>query len=551
MRMLSPVGRWGFASFRRRVRGMIHASAAIGALLLGNFALAQTVQPREVSAEGVVYSNLGVWDSAITAPLNPGPGLNDSEIVSVYVGPKLHTVGFGRARKNQGGAWEWTLEGTIKEPQGSQLQGDPTIVYNRITGDYVVGGIVTPPGGDVPPEGTCSVVPSRPAWARYFPARAPFSQPWEYLDHPSLGDVYEPYMVGGRMDAQQQVFYLLASKVTGDCVGEPHCLRSGDAGDTFTYTGPLAAGLSAFVIPSTTPAAPDRVWVGTWGHDTSEFRFYEGTDNGGAMSWAPLLEQQTPVQVPLAVSVLTPYLFDKELPDRKYLPLPIAGGGATFQSRRIRMFPNIVADPQDPNIIHLAYHDVVSTTPINGDVDVDVFYRKLTRNPATNLWTVTPRQRVNAANPDPEKPIDDFLPSMVVTVRSDGTRVIHIAYYRDERWENQQDSDPFAPVPIYNQNAKFDANYAHSFNGVDWFNQRLFKDPNPALDPTGVDFGLIGPAGWSDFRLRDRLGICVHDADPNTPGFTIEIAWMGTNPDEVPYDSHPSCVWWSQVIWSQ
>lgn len=525
---------------------MMKSVLALGVLCVPSV-LGQQVQPREVSCEGAASSNEGVWESAIAAPLNPGPGLSDSEMVSVYVGPKYHKVGFSRARKNGAGQWEWELEGTIAHPPTSDFQNDPTIVYNRITGDYVVGGIMTAPGDTPPEEDACATVADYPAWAHYHPARAPFSQPWTSLNAPGLGKVFEPYLVGGRMDAAQQVFYLLCSKDLGGCSGRPHCLRSSDGGYTFTNTGPISPTLTGWVIPTTTPAAPDKLWVATWDESTTEFRFYEGDDNLDSITWSPLLKQDSPVDppVPLTVPLSAPYLYSHEPTSLKYLPLP-AG------HRRVRTFPNIVADPQDPNIIHLVYHDLAEIQPTpTTDMDVNVFYRKLTRNPTSGFWTVTASQQVNPTNPA-QGVADDFLPSVVVTPRAGQSSIIHIAYYSDRRVEFVVQTDTTATNP--NATAKFDAYYAHTHPVTgEWVNQRLFRvdDPSPSVDPPGVDWNLVTTFGFSQFRMRDRLGICVHDADPTAAGYTIEIGWMGTNPEETPYESHPSCVWWSQVVWAQ
>ncbi|HUT91936.1 MAG TPA: hypothetical protein VMY37_20745, partial [Thermoguttaceae bacterium] len=198
----------------------------------------------------------------------------------------------------------------------------------------------------------------------------------------------------------------------------------------------------------------------------------------------------------------------------------------------VEMFPQFAAapktDPNDPDVLYVVYHDLVSPPGEGPDQDVDVFLVKLTREPFYGTWTADPRVRVN--DDEVEWVADQFLPALTV----DPLGRIHVIFY-DDRYHEFQDDSTDRP--------KFDVYYAYSdTGGEDFINLRLFLEPElpPEEDPA-VDF-------WhdvhEDFELTDYIGITYRQSGVHTDIFTSYTGTYHTNdPDE-------SLIWSSRILWS-
>ncbi len=132
-----------------------------------------------------------------------------------------------------------------------------------------------------------------------------------------------------------------------------------------------------------------------------------------------------------------------------------------------KMVPQLSADPNDPDRLYLVYNDIAAP----GSHDVNIYLHRLTRPGGT--WILSPRIKINN-DFDPDGQNDQFVGSITV----DHAGRIHISFYDDRNYEDQQDSEP---------KPKYDAFYAYSDDhGDTWFNERLPGDPNnpnePALD---------------------------------------------------------------------
>lgn len=174
--------------------------------------------------------------------------------------------------------------------------------------------------------------------------------------------------------------------------------------------------------------------------------------------------------------------------------------------------PQLVADPTNAERMYLVYHD----EDPNYAGDMNVYCHQLTGS--GNYWCVGPKVRVNADLTSVDD--DQFMPSVTV----DDHGYVHVIYYDERRYTDQDDGD--SP-------AKFDCYYAYSKNGgASWTEVRLDGD-DP--DDEALNTGTVGD-------IKHYIGIDWFEDD-------VFTAFTGT----VPYDPNDptnlGVIWSSRIRW--
>lgn len=189
---------------------------------------------------------------------------------------------------------------------------------------------------------------------------------------------------------------------------------------------------------------------------------------------------------------------------------PASVGGAIplpgfINSHSFALVP-IALKPSDPNNeFYLCYHDVVDPNP-PAEKDVNVYFHRVTRNPATDRWTLGTKQKVHSGEPLPSENVtDQWVPSMLVTPDDR----IHIYWY-DDRLFDQLDGTTDAQVDAY---------YAWSDDGGTNFLGNL----QLTYQQSGIDDRRVlnlkdGPVNEGLFELGEYMGIAYR---PTSFGYQV------------------------------
>lgn len=503
-----------------------HPSGSVIAvmLFLGTswIAQAQTPKARVIASPGLYPPPIGndeaIWETSIAAPsLNePGGSIQNDRIVAVHqVGPRGLNKGVGFAHAKQtGGTWNWTAGGIIGVPSGFGTAFDPTIGYNRRTGNFILA------------AGLDGAVGERIGVAHYFPAQydpnsfTPFSDGFVQIP-PSVygnppGNTDKPTLAVAEMTSTIQEAYVVMW-----IQGGSYYVRSTNGG--YSWLGGPILGCYGFVTPCTT--VDGRVYVAEYGSGSPAVKFFQGTDitnpsdpNFGKVDWTPVETSQVDpdlLVMPMYTAVVT-----------RYLPLPTSHAA-------VYNFPRMAADPLDANILYVAYHDLKNAASGQADEDVNIYLRRLIRNPSTGYWSISGRVQVNDDDdPNALTPSDDFLPEIVVTHQPGQPAHVHVIYYSDRRWDTQVDNNPEYP--------KFDVFYARSEDAGLTFPSslhfRMFKysstDPG---DPPVIDYLKLprdATPGNKPFELNDYIGLRLRSTGTETQLWSAYTSSDDNAPDQ-------------------
>lgn len=492
---------------------------------------AQTVdvRPRRVATEGPPVSGKPpqpVWESMPAAAGNHALAVfNVSPVQSSD--PKL-TIGWASARYDAGQqTWEYVSEGLISfpppgplHPNGLNRSADPWVHWDALAGRYVITGIVEHYETNLKALGVSFMDPvmqrGPSAWRMVEVGPGQILAP---LDKPAftLGEVIngkrELYVTGHRISTSQLLW-----------------ARSMDGGDT--WTGGLETSVTqvGFTSPTALGGSPLFVsYLGEAVQSVRRHRFIQGTDSGSGVSFATMM---TNASDPLVVQPRADGIAD-------FIPFPAAAGAGWS------IFPNLAVDPLDPNnVLHFVYHDVVDPLA-TGEKDVNVYYRKLTRNAGTGFWTAGPEILVNDDNA--LTVTDQFLPCIVVG--PDGT--VHVAFYDDRDYEQLDKGHPMYDASLVRCNVYYAFKRPEDPSFTINQNWKLYlTDPSPT-DPPAMNFAHSVPIGT--YYPGEYFGISIKDDNATDPVYEIWISYPGSADDPAcgpPNPCDDTLIWTTRVLFS-
>ncbi|HUU98058.1 MAG TPA: hypothetical protein VM487_20175 [Phycisphaerae bacterium] len=422
---------------------------------------------------------------------------------------------------------------------------DPTVGWDSVAGDFVLCA-----QSSVSARAFAPFVAIYDSSERDFVELEPNQPGWKRVDvvnDPDPPRCEKPWLVAGEVvggDPPHQEFYIVYGGI-----GQPYCLRSIDGGYTWYGSdivpgeGPSANG-AGFLYAAVHEGGPLYVSY-QYDPDPNDpeqddyekvFRFVRGDDPNDVndpMTWAHLDADPGPDVVPLYVGL---YADRVHMTKERYLPLP-------YRHFQVQAFPNVAADPVDPDVLYVVYHDVVQGyDPNDADVDVDVFLSRLERQ-ADGTWEADPRVRVNDEDdPNALTPSDQFLPALTVTPGPPGEPSrIHVIFYDDRNYEDQIDTKY---PDVLNPEARFDVFYAYSIDGgLNFTNEELYQ----RLPETAVDYTLEPPAPTA-FELTDYIGISHRPTSSGT-GYQVYTSFTGTHAND-PTD-HKTVIYSSRIAWPE
>lgn len=414
-----------------------------------------TVGEREYAGLDDPNETKSGWEPAIAA----GP---DTTITVFHT----HTVGvrYGIYDPEEEG---WVAEATI-DPEHYVGAHDPAIAYNSMTGEFVAAARTS--GGRILTS-HFTPDPNAPNGFGEF-------GPWVSRKKGGVLHMDMPWIVAGEMTGSVQEFYITHHTPLGylrSIDGGLHWawdeMIDGETGEPITGGGtarPAVYGdrplYVSYVKLCSGPSFEIRFLVGEdVDGDPNDPNFDPNDPNYVGVSFCHLYGIWSFLDGPVRPVRLKVPLNNHELQYNTHLPGNFSWGAPVV--------PQLAVDPNDPDRLYVVYHDLATDDPNDPDYDdVNIYMHRFTRPGGT--WILSPRIKVN--NDDTPFEADQFLPSITV----DHAGRIHISFYDDRNYEDQQDSEP---------KPKYDAFYAYSDNhGDTWTNVRLPGDPNnpnePALD---------------------------------------------------------------------
>ena len=456
-------------------------------LLLFAESMTGQVEPRQVAASGL-SENLPLWETAIAA----GP----ERVVALYnmggiasgacrMGYAIHDI---RLR-----TW---IEGII--PLGVfKTACDPSVAYDRTTGDFIAAAFATK-------EGTINtyIVVSRfsPEQDAFTPRLTPWKEPWTSI---KLGPAYDkPWIAAGEALPSGREYYIVWCDLTNY-----YCIRSKNSGQKWNGGVIKVDGKAVTGGWCAQPAVADNgpLYIAYRPRSGSQaVQFLVGRDvdgntgiRGGAYAEASGIVFEhllTGPGQPLKIE-----LHHQEL--KKYLP----------GSFRTKMVPQLAVDPTNPDLLYIVYHDTASAT----SSDADIYINRLVRQ--GNRWTAGNRIKVN--NDDTPWESDQFLPSVTVDDRG----YVYVIFYDDRNYAQADGQNE--------PRARYDAFCAVSKNhGSTFANFELAgASPGPALD-----FNLSG------HKPGEFIGIACWDKN-------VWTSYSGTH-GAAAETSHQTVIYSSRIV---
>lgn len=522
----------------------------LAATLVGGSTIAFTVYPRQIAATWGENPNdpTPVWETAVAT--------DGATAIAVYhrgkaeQSPKkkiAYSVG-SYDPNNPSQPWTWEEKGLIIADE-YDVTFDPSIVYDPTSEEFVcvAAGYYTP---DEEKQIIVSFYDPNEAVPE-FGAWTPVARRLDDLQDPNDNALVDkPWLVAGENTIWGRELYIVwFDAPAGEQAGYAYA-RSVDGGQTWSWdeikvdsnriTGIFCAQPACRQRvhepnePTYDPDDPNNPFEGdplyiAYRHDNNTIGFLAGMDDNSDpnnpgltfsyLTGATQIEHQAPL--------------DGELPldDQQVIPVPLriqtnaAGMDLSYHVPGmfdVKTTPWLVVDPTDANRLFAVYQDVIDDQDPNIDYDVDVFVQKITRD--GDDWVAHARVRVNQNYEDPNDPnsSDQFTPTVIID--NDGN--LHVIYYDDRRWPEQNDGPPHT-------GDKFDVYYAISTDhGATWEERLLYavdpEDPNevPSLDPSyddyGAPYGKFGPFEYPGLayyvdHTREFLLASFTGTDPNDP----------------------------------
>lgn len=498
------VGRLRAGGIRPTASGRWGISILGASLLIASTALAQNPDPRKTAATGPDVpgqDELSTWEPVIAAG-------KDRIITAFNVGLRNDSrIGFALTKPATSSSGNWYQQGIVpKGVSGTSAPAyaiDPTIAYDSLADDFVLVGLTTQDVG------------SNVGFAHYKNAAGPFAGGWQPIANTVGADF--PKLVAGEQTPTGREFYVVYH-APGPLL---RYARSVDGGHT--WTGGLPVRINgedvngSYVSLAVSGAGP--LYVGYLSQSPAAgFRFLRGSDNAGGDVTFDYLYSSAGQPLTIGTRIAS---FNNAIPLtllRYHLVMHVQ--------------PIIAADPSNPNVLYLTYHDRTEPQPGQTEVDIDVYFRRLTLNPATGFWSAGDPVRVNNDEVIAGNIKDQFRPEMVVTPRPGGSSWIHIMFY-DDRDFTQADNVSTATVNYY---------YALSRDGGATFaeNYQVFYNAPGPGDPPVLDMAAPLPPEHPQFgfEIGEYNGITVREFEG-----TFEV-WGSFVQTAVPPSSETD---WSQI----
>lgn len=331
-------------------------------------------------------------------------------------------------------------------------------------------------------------------------------------------------MLGEVIDGKREI-YVTGHQLPGDLL---LWARSMDGGDT--WAGGVETAFSSVGFTSPAALGGSQLFVAYLGETVQSaprHRFVRGAVAGSGVSFAAMMANASD---PLVVQPRANGI-------GAYIPFPYAGGAGWSA------FPNLAVDPLDPNnVLHFVYHDVVDPLA-TGEKDVNVYYRKLTRNAGTGFWTAGPEILVNDDNA--LTVTDQFLPCIVVG--PDGT--VHVAFYDDRDYEQLDKGQPMYDASLVRCNVYY--TYKGPQDPLFQSNLKLYLNTPGPSDPPALNFANTIPIGT--YYPGEYFGISIKDDNPTDPDYEVWVAYPGSADDPEcgpPNPCDDSMIWTTRVLFS-
>lgn len=406
----------------------------------------------------------------------------------------------------------WLQEGIINSGAIAVGLTDPSVAYDRATGDFLVCAM---------PLDLASIVVARySATSGQFSAWQPvavgvsFDKPWIVA-----GAAIQPI---GHAPAMPSEFYITWHAADGGSK-KLHYLRSRDGG--FNWVGGLALTNlddnnstidGSLAVPRVYETLP--LYVGYRHSGASTIGFVRGDDvnsgvHAGKVRFTKLVDSGGQ-PIGLVTTLVHPNLYTVTAgPDFVF------GGSNPISAPGF----DLAVDPTNSGRLYLVYQELDSPT----GSDVSVYLRRLIRQ-SGNVWQL---EAPTTIADDPTKSSDDqFMPTMDV----DSVGRVHVIYYDDQEFRPGQTDSTFE--------AKFNLWYAYSTNqGQFWTYWNLCDNPTAQCvgSEPAVDYSVT-----YDLSLRDYVGIDVG------PDGNVWTTFMGMSavrdPDPL---AQETLIWSTRIQW--
>ncbi len=447
---------------------------------------AQAIQPVELASYGPAGLDVTETDIAV----------GDGNVVAVYIPTNAYDLADSRIGYAHRTSDSWTSDviSNYVDPTLT-LDGvtDPSVVFDRSTGQFVCCGLGTKSGESQGDVDKCILI------SRFHPDDPlPGWDDWQVL-YTATGSALEsaldkPFLVAGELDeAKGQELYLLCMEVIDPGIRVYRYFRQRGVSepwvqDNVTVGGDLVSGIFS--------AQPDvhedgSLYVAYHAAGSPlRFEFLVGTDNNtsGGIDWDYLHDDATGQRLAVPFNH-TAGFWNTQLPE--------------FFVVGIRA-PQLAVDPTSPDRLFVAYDDTdPCPCPPGEPNDVEVYVSRLDRQPSGD-WLANPKVRVHEDRDPGDSDKDQFKP--VITVDTQGW--VHVVFYDDI---------------MHGANDRFDLHWAVSTNnGVGY--RHSYPPvilPNEAMLDLELDTTNPSPREYNglDFFLDDQGTL------------TIWTSFMGTHWD--------------------